>query len=71
MEKKLEQVARLQGVPVSEVIREAVAIHCEKFGGQNLREDLADVIGAVESGGGRADRTGDAFKRLLAQRRKT
>lgn len=65
MEKRLEQVARAQGVPVSALIREAVSRHCDDIADHSLRAELADVIGCVDSSGGRARRSGHAFKKLL------
>jgi hypothetical protein len=53
---------------VSVVVREAIIRHCDAVLGTDLRSRLADVIGAVESTGGRARRTGRAFKDSLAAR---
>jgi predicted DNA-binding protein len=68
LERRLEEVARRQEVPVSVVVREAIAKHCDEVLGEDLRSRLADVIGVVHGGGGRAARTGEAFKQLLAER---
>lgn len=70
LERKLEEAARVEGVPVSSVIREAVARRCDEILGRTLKARLHDVIGAVNSEGGRAARTGDAFRRLLSSRSK-
>jgi predicted DNA-binding protein len=69
LERRLEEVARRHAVPVSVVVREAIERHCDQVLGEDLKSQMADVIGIVQSGGGRADRTGEAFKRLLAERR--
>ncbi len=68
LERRLEQVAQREAVPVSVVVREAIARHCDEVLGKDLRASLVDVIGAVESGGGRARRTGRAFTEALAAR---
>ncbi|HEY3999871.1 MAG TPA: ribbon-helix-helix protein, CopG family [Candidatus Xenobia bacterium] len=65
LEKRLEEVARVQGIPVSALIREAVARHCDEVADHSLRVDLADVIGSIETKGGRAKQTGNAFRKLL------
>ena len=58
LERRLEEVARC----------EAIARQCEGVLGKDLSARLADVIGVVESGGGRARRSGRAFKDALAPR---
>ena len=68
LERRLEEVARREAVPVSVVVREAIARHCDDVLGKDLSARLADVIGVVESGGGRARRSGRAFKDALAAR---
>lgn len=65
LEKRLEQAAKTMGVPVSAFIRQAVEQKCDVVLGHTLRADLADVIGAVQSQGGRARRSGQAFKKLI------
>lgn len=70
LERQLEQAARMKGIPVSALIREAVADRCREILGQNLRTDLAEVIGTVSSEGGRGRRTGDAFRQILIVRDK-
>lgn len=70
LERALEQAARLRGVPVSALIREAVADRCREVLGRNLRTDLAEVVGVVCSEGGRGRRTGDAFRQILTSRDK-
>jgi hypothetical protein len=51
------------------VVREAIEKHCDAVLGTSLLEQMADYIGAFDSGvGGQADRTGEAFKDLLMER---
>ncbi len=68
LEQRLQKVAERQAVPVSAVVREAISRHCDDVLGNDVAAALADVIGIVKSEGGRADRTGQAFKDLLAKR---
>jgi predicted transcriptional regulator len=68
LERRLRQVVSLLGRPASSVIRDAIAAYCERALGSRLDQRLSDVIGVVESEGGRAERTGDAFRSLLRER---
>ena len=68
LERRLREIAAREAVPVSAVVREAIARHCDEVLGRDLRARLADVIGVVQSDGGRARRTGRAFKDALAAR---
>ncbi len=68
LEARLERAARAEGVHVSESIRRALARHCDEVLGGVLSSKLSDVVGAVRSPGGRARRTGEAFKRVLRAR---
>jgi hypothetical protein len=54
----------------SEFIREAVARRCDEVLGESLKDRLADVIGIVKGGGGRANRTGKAFVEALLRRKR-
>lgn len=69
LESRLEEAARLEGKPVSSIIREAIDERCEAILGQRLAHRLRDVTGIVQGGGGRARRTGDAFRAALRKRR--
>jgi Ribbon-helix-helix protein, copG family len=69
LETKLERAARAVALSQSEFIRDALARRCEEVLGGSLAERLAPVIGIVNSSGGRAKRTGAAFRQLLARRR--
>ncbi len=68
LERRLQQVAHNECVSMSAVVREAIARHCDEVLGKDLRGSLADVIGAVQSDGGRARRTGRSFKDALTAR---
>ena len=68
LERRLETVAQREGVPISVVVRKAIARHCDALLGKDAPAALADVIGTVESKGGRARRTGRAFNDALAAR---
>jgi predicted transcriptional regulator len=68
LEARLREVAARENLPVSAVVREAIAKHCDEVLGQNTKDQLADVIGVIHSEGGRADRTGEAFTAALIER---
>jgi predicted DNA-binding protein len=70
LEKRLREVAARQAVPVSVVVREAITRYCETVLADNARARLADVIGVLESDGGRARHSGRAFKDALTARRR-
>ena len=69
LESRLEQAARLEGKPVSSIIREAIEERCATILGQRLDHRLRDIAGVVSGGGGRARRTGEAFRAALRKRR--
>lgn len=79
LEERLERAARVEGVPVSQFIREAVRERCARILGVTLKDELSDVIGAVPAPEGAAaaaavvlaERSGDAFRDLLQARRAT
>jgi len=68
LERMLGAAAELLGVSESEVIRHAVAAHCSEVLRSRLDVRLADYVGSVRGGGGRAEDTGGAFARLLKAR---
>lgn len=70
LEARLEEVARLSGKPVSAIIRQAIEEHCEHILQQRLDTRLSDVVGVVNSTGGRARRSGKAFAESLQARRR-
>jgi predicted DNA-binding protein len=69
LEIRLRQVAEAEGVRVSELVRRAVAAYVEEVARDSLRLRLSDVLGVVKSSGGRARRTGEAFRRALRRAR--
>ncbi len=69
LEAKLERAARAAAVSQSEFIRDALARRCDEVLTGSLAQRLAHVIGIVHSAGGRAERTGAAFRTLIARRR--
>jgi hypothetical protein len=70
LERRLEQAAAREGVPVSVLIREAIRRSCDEVLGRNLRSDLGDIVGALEIGGDSSRRTGKAYTELLANKRR-
>ncbi len=68
LEARLKKLAEVEGVPLSELLRRAVARYCDELTAASLDLRLADVIGVVESRGGRARRTGEAFRKMLRGR---
>jgi hypothetical protein len=69
LEAKLERAARAAALSQSEFIRDALARRCEEVLGGSLAERLAPFVGIVQSAGGRATRTGAAFRQVLSRRR--
>jgi hypothetical protein len=70
LEEKLEHAARALCQSQSEFIRDALTRRCKEVLGDSLTERLKPVIGIVKSRGGRATRSGAAFRRILVRRRK-
>jgi hypothetical protein len=70
LEAKLRRAARALATSQSEFIREALARRCDEVLGGSLAQRLAPVIGIVNSSGGRAARSGAAFREALARRRR-
>ena len=68
LERRLREVAARRAVPVSAVVREAITRHCDEVLAADAGARLADVIGIVQSDGGRAPHSGRAFKDALAAR---
>ncbi len=65
---RLERASRAEGTSPSESIRRAVSLCCDQVLGATLAVRLADVIGIGRGGGGRACRSGEAFRRVLHRR---
>jgi hypothetical protein len=68
LEVQLERAARALAMSPSQFIRDALSRRCEEVLGTSLAERLAPVIGIVRSSGGRAERTGKAFGRIVKRR---
>ena len=69
LEARLEEAALISGKPVSDIIRQAIEERCESILGQRLAHRLRDVAGLVRSKGGRARRTGKAFRESLERKK--
>jgi predicted DNA-binding protein len=65
----LEQAARVLGVSQSKLIRQAIDEKCREILRPALAESLAPFIGRIRSSGGRARKTGLAFKSALRKKR--
>jgi predicted transcriptional regulator len=70
LERRLEQAAAREGVPASALIRDAVRRRCDEVLGGTLLNELGEIVGAIDVGGDRSRRTGEAFAELLQKRRK-
>ena len=70
LEARLEEAALVSGRAVSDIIRQAVEERCEAILGQRLAHRLGDVAGIVRSRGGRARRTGRAFRVELEKKKR-
>jgi hypothetical protein len=68
LDERVRRAAALEGVSVSEFLRSAAAERAARTLASRADERLADVIGVVHGGGGRARESGRAFADLLADR---
>ena len=69
LDERVRRAASAEGSTVSEFLRQAAAERADRTLAQRNSDRLADVIGVVHGGGGRARDTGAAFGELLAERR--
>jgi hypothetical protein len=69
LQSKLERAARATAMSQSEFIRDALTRRCDEVLAGSLAQRLAPVIGIVQSSGGRAARSGAAFREMLAKKR--
>ncbi len=60
LEARLAEVAACEDVPVSVVVREAIARYCDAVLASDARARLSDVIGVVDSESANASQTGQA-----------
>ncbi len=58
----------MRGESVSEFLRNSAAERADETLAANTPGRFADVAGVVHGGGGRARRSGDAFREVLAER---
>ena len=65
LEARLEEASQITGEPVSEIIRQAIAQRCDAILDERLDHRLSDVIGIIQSDGGRSRSTGSAFRRAI------
>jgi len=70
LEEKLKRAARAAGTSESQFIRDAIARRCDEVLRQSLSDALKDYIGQIHGGGGRANRTGEAFSESLLEKKK-
>ena len=64
LQAKLERAARALAMSQSEFLRDALARRCDEVLGDSLEQRLAPVVGS----GGRAARSGVAFRAAMARR---
>jgi hypothetical protein len=70
LDERVRRAASLEGASVSEFLRRAAAERAERTLSRRADERLADVVGVIRGGGGRARDTGTAFADLLTEHRK-
>jgi hypothetical protein len=66
LEQRLQRAAAATGETLSQFIRRAAAARADAVLAGGGDDDWSDVIGAVHGGGGRARRSGEALRDLLA-----
>jgi Protein of unknown function (DUF1778) len=69
LDEKVQRAAAVKGESVSEFIRHAAEKSADETLMVSSSNRFADVTGMVHGGGGRARRSGEAFKESLVQRR--
>lgn len=70
LDERVRRAAAVEGASISEFLRRAAAERAERTLSESSSERLADVVGVVQGGGGRARETGKAFADLLTERSK-
>jgi hypothetical protein len=65
LDEKVRRAAAAKGESVSEFLRRAAAERAEETLAGSPSKRFAEVVGVVHGGGGRARRTGAAFKESL------
>jgi hypothetical protein len=67
LDEKIQRAAAIRGESVSEFLRRAAAERASETLATRPGERFADVAGVIHGGGGRARRTGEAFKEALVE----
>ncbi len=68
LDMRVRQAAAVEGASVSEFMRRAASERADHTLATGTSDRLADVLGAIHGGGGRARDTGAAFAEELARR---
>ncbi len=71
LERKLIEVANLEGKTQSEVIRQAIEREYERITERRLDAEIGDLVGTLALSGERARSTGETFKESLRQDKKS
>jgi hypothetical protein len=71
LDELVRRAAAREGESVSEFLRRAASERAHRTLADRPVVQLADVIGAVRSDGGRAQQTGESFADLLSERRRS
>ena len=69
LEARLDRASRAVDETHSEFIRQAVSQRCGEVLSPSLADRLTAVIGLIESDGGRAARSGAAYRKLLERKK--
>jgi hypothetical protein len=71
LDERVRRAAEAEGTTISEFLRTAAAERADRTLSHRNSDRLSDVIGSVRGGGaGHARSTGEAFGKLLDERRK-
>lgn len=71
LDERVRRAATLEGSSISEFLRRAAAERVERTLSKRDSERLADVVGIIHGGGGRARDTGKTFADLLTERHRS
>jgi len=70
LDERVRRAATLEGSSISEFLRRAAAERADRTLSQRDSDRLADIVGIVHGGGGRARDSGKAFADLLTELRR-